>query len=119
MFSSIAMTDGPLTVFDLQRLGHAPYRLVLSCCETGAVGAAGADEILGVISALIPLGTAGLIAATLPVPDAAGVPFARLVHERLVAGDTSAEALRAARECHGADAARFAVAHSFLAYGSD
>src|SRR5262249_46824402 len=63
MFSSIWLADGPLTVHDLQRLDRAPHRLVLACCDTGAVVSAGADEMLGMLSALLPLGTAGMLAA--------------------------------------------------------
>jgi tetratricopeptide (TPR) repeat protein len=118
MFSSIQLEDGPLTVLDLQRLSRAPYRLVLSCCDTGAMSTAGADEMLGVLSALIPLGTAGLLAAAVPVSDEAAVPFTALIHDRLSAGDTMAEALRIARTASSVDPALFAIAHSFLAFGA-
>jgi tetratricopeptide (TPR) repeat protein len=118
MFSALVLDDGPLTVFDLQRLARAPYRLVLSCCDTGAVSIAGADEMLGLLSALTPLGTAGLLAAAVPVSDEAAVPFASLIHDRLSAGDTTAEALQATRAASGDDPALFAIAHSFVAYGA-
>jgi hypothetical protein len=118
MFSSLQLDDGPLTVLDLQRLARAPYRLVLSCCDTGSVFTAGADEMLGVLSALTPLGTAGLLAAVLPVSDEAAVPFTALIHDRLSAGDTMAEALQVARAASSPDPALFAIAHSFLAFGA-
>lgn len=122
MFSAVQLADGPLTVFDLQRLQRAPRQLVLSCCDTGAVSAAGADEMLGLLSALIPLGTAGLLAAAVPVSDEASEPFAVGVHERLQAGVSLAEALRDARRAAGSvdgnNPAGFAVAHSFLAFGA-
>ena len=118
MFSSLVLDDGPLTVFDLQRLTRAPYRLVLSCCDTGAITTAGADEMLGVLSALTPLGTAGLLAAAVPVSDEAAVPFASLIHDRLFLGDTTAEALQATRAASNGDPALFAIAHSFVAYGA-
>lgn len=118
MFSSLTMSDGPLTVFDLQRLHRAPHRLVFSCCDAGAAASRGADELLGLISALIPLGTAGMLATAAQISDEAAVPFAALVHDRLAAGDSTAEALRHVRLASVEQPALFAVAHSFNAYGA-
>jgi tetratricopeptide (TPR) repeat protein len=118
MFSSLLLEDGPLTIFDLQRLPRAPHRLILSCCEAGAVGAAGADEMLGVLSALIPLGTSGLLAAGVPVSDEPAVRFAAMIHDQLLRGDTLAEALRTSRTAAEDDPDLFAVAHAFVAYGA-
>lgn len=118
MFSSFMLDDGPLTVFDLQRLRRAPHRLVLSSCDTGSLSVTGADEVLGLASALIPLGTAGLLAPTIAVVDEAAVEFAVLVHERLANGASTADALRDARVASNDDAAAFAIAHSFTAFGA-
>ncbi|HET6877014.1 MAG TPA: CHAT domain-containing protein [Jatrophihabitans sp.] len=118
MFSSFVLDDGPLTVFDLQKLRRAPYRLVLSSCDTGTLSVTGADEVLGLASALIPLGTAGLLAPTIAVVDEAAVAFAMLVHERLADGGSTADALRDARIASNDDAAAFAIAHSFTAFGA-
>ena len=117
LFSALHLDDGPLTVYDLQRLERAPHRLVLSCCDSGTVSAAGADEVLGLASALVPLGMAGMIAAAVPVSDEAAVPFALHLHERLQAGATSAEALRDARVTADRPAS-YAIAHSFIAFGA-
>ncbi len=35
MFSSLRMADGPMTVYDVERLGRAPFRLILPSCESG------------------------------------------------------------------------------------
>jgi CHAT domain-containing protein len=118
MFSSLVLEDGPLTVFDLQQLRRAPHRLVLSCCDAGTVSAAGADEMLGLLTALTPLGTAGMIAAVVPVSDAAGVDFATIVHRTLLSGATSGRALQAARIAAQHDPAAFAIAHAFIAFGA-
>lgn len=118
MFSSLTMRDGPLTVFDLQRLERAPYRLVLSSCNTGAAAASGADELLGMISALIPLGTAGLVASPAPVSDEAAVPFATAVHTRLAAGESTAEALCAARSEAADELGAMGLACSFIPFGA-
>ena len=37
MFSSLELDDGPLTVHDFERLKKAPYRLVLSACDSGVM----------------------------------------------------------------------------------
>ena len=97
LFSSLLMEDGPLTVHDLQRLGRAPYRLVLSCCDSGVTASAGADELLGLIAALGQLGTAGVLAPVVPVNDAATVQLSLALHERLATGATASQALRDAR----------------------
>ena len=73
LFSSLQLEDGPLTVYDLGRLRHAPLRLVLSSCESAMAAHVGADELLGMVSALVPLGTVNLLASVVPVNDAATV----------------------------------------------
>ena len=118
MFSALELDDGPLTVYDLERLRRAPYRLVLSVCESAVGAATGADELLGLSSALIGLGTAGLLASIVPVNDEATVPFSLVIHERLRAGDDLATALMHARQAAGDDPVARATAYSFLALGA-
>jgi tetratricopeptide (TPR) repeat protein len=118
LFSSLLMSDGPLTVHDLQRLGRAPYRLVLSCCDSGVTASAGADELLGLIAALGQLGTAGVLAPVVPVNDAATVQLSLALHERLAAGATAAEALRDARLSTGDDPCSYATARAYVAFGA-
>src|SRR4029077_19910941 len=72
LFSSLRMHDGPLTVYDFERLNRAPYRLVLSSCEGAVLAPAGANELLGLASSLLPLGTAGIIPG-LGAPHAPGL----------------------------------------------
>ena len=74
LFSSLRMHDGPLTVYDFEQLHRAPYRLILSSCDSGVMAPAGADELLGLVSSLLPLGTAGIIASVVPLNDSATVP---------------------------------------------
>ena len=69
LFSSLRMHDGPLTVYDFEKLRRAPYRLVLPSCDSGLQAAAGADELLGLATSLLALGTAGIIAAIVPLND--------------------------------------------------
>ena len=61
LFSALWLDDGPMTVHDFERLHRAPYRLVLSACDSGVGNPVGADELLGLVSGLVPLGAAGIL----------------------------------------------------------
>lgn len=118
MFSSIRLADGPLTVYDFQQLRRAPYRIVLPCCDSGALQPVGADELLGLTTALLPLGTAGIVATTVPVNDTATVPLMRALHAALRTGSTMAEALATARTETSGDPVSVATGWSFVALGA-
>ena len=118
LFSAIELDDGPLTVYDLERLKRAPYRIVLSSCDSAVGEAVGADELLGLVSALISLGSAGVVASVVPVNDPATVPLMLALHERLLGGCGLAEALALARHAVGPDSVAQATAHSFIALGT-
>ena len=118
MFSSILLDDGPLTVHDFERLGRAPYRMVLSSCDSGVAAAVGADELLGLVSSLVPLGAAGIVASIVPVNDLAVVPLMLALHEAMQRGATLPEALLAARQSASDDPLAEATAHSFMALGA-
>lgn len=112
LFSAIELDDGPLTVYDFERLKRAPHRMVLSSCSSALGGPSGADELVGLVSALVALGSAGVVASVVPVSDPATVPLMLRLHEQLRAGDGLAEAL--ARTHDSADA----TSQSFIALGA-
>jgi tetratricopeptide (TPR) repeat protein len=118
LFSAIELDDGPLTVYDLERLGRAPYRVVLSSCSSAVGVAVGADELLGLVGALISLGSAGVVASVVPVNDPASVPLMLALHDHLRDGAGVAEALTLARHAVSADSVARATAHSFIALGT-
>ena len=118
LFSAIELDDGPLTVYDLERLKQAPYRVVLSSCSSAVGAPVGADELLGLVSALISLGSAGVVASVVPVNDPATVPLMTALHEHLRAGADLAEALTLARQAVGDDPVAQATAYSFIALGT-
>jgi tetratricopeptide (TPR) repeat protein len=118
LFSAIELDDGPLTVYDLERLKQAPYRVVLSSCSSAVGVAVGADELLGLVSALISLGSAGVVASVVPVNDPATVPLMTALHDHLRAGSDLAGALTLARHAVGADSLARATACSFIALGT-
>ncbi|MFC9691157.1 CHAT domain-containing protein [Kribbella sp. NPDC056951] len=118
LFSSLRLDDGPLTVYDFERLRRAPYRLVLSSCDSGLAKPVGADELLGLSSSLVPLGAAGILASVVPVNDPATVPLMTAVHDHLQSGRSLAEAFAQARSTAGADPVADAAGRSFVALGA-
>ncbi|TCC34729.1 CHAT domain-containing protein [Kribbella sindirgiensis] len=118
LFSSLQVDDGPLTVYDLERLDRAPHRVVLSSCSSALGGPSGADELLGLVSALVALGSSGVVASVVPVNDPATVPLMLGLHDRLRAGDDLAEALAQARVSAGDDRPARTAGQSFIALGA-
>ncbi|WP_371402967.1 CHAT domain-containing protein [Kribbella sp. NBC_00662] len=118
MFSSLRLDDGPLTVYDFERLRRAPYRMVLSSCDSGLAKPVGADELLGLSSSLIPLGAAGILASVVPVNDPATAPLMLALHDNLQAGQSLATAFAGARTEARGDPVTIAAARSFVALGA-
>ena len=118
LFSSLRMHDGPLTVYDFERLQRAPYRLVLSSCDSGMLAPAGANELLGLVSSLLPLGTAGIVAGIVPLNDRALVPLMVDLHRCLRAGQTLAESLYSVRLGLADDPVQHATAMSLVSLGA-
>jgi hypothetical protein len=118
MFSELRLADGPLTVYDFERLRRAPHRLVLSACDSGGAATVGTDELLGLATTVLGLGSAGVVASITVVDDAATVPVMENLHTSLEAGAGIAEAMLASREqALGSDIER-ATAASFLGLGA-
>jgi tetratricopeptide (TPR) repeat protein len=118
LFSSLRMYDGPLTVYDFERLQRAPYRLVLSSCDSGVLAPAGANELLGLVSSLLPLGTAGVLAAIVPLNDQAVVSLMVDLHRHLRAGRSLAESIYQVRRGLTGDPVQHATAASLVALGA-
>lgn len=96
-FSALRLSDGPLTVHEIDLRGLAPRRVVLAACDSAADVAYEGNELLGFVSALLARGTAGLVASAVPVPDLDAVPLMCQLHEGLRRGESMARALHAAR----------------------
>jgi tetratricopeptide (TPR) repeat protein len=118
LFSSLRMHDGPLTVYDFEQLGRAPYRLVLSSCDSGVLAPVGADELLGLVASLLPLGTAGIVAGVVQLNDRAVVPLMVQLHQHLRAGRGLAESMHSVRRDATGDPVERAAAVSLLALGA-
>ena len=118
LFSALRLDDGPLTVHDFERLHRAPYRIVLSSCDSGVGAPVGADELLGLVSSLIPLGACGILASVVRVNDDATVPLMLAVHRALQRGANLPEALLQARNETERDPVSLVTGLSFSALGS-
>jgi tetratricopeptide (TPR) repeat protein len=119
LFSSLRLDDGPLTVYDIESIARAPHRLVLSGCESGRAAPAGADELLGLASSLMPMGTAGIVAAVVPVNDQVTPSVMAALHRSVAAGAGFPDALAAVRAdaTLAGDPLAIATACSFIALG--
>ncbi len=118
-FSSFQLSSGDLTVHEIGLRGLAPYRVVLSACDSGADTTLEGDEFVGFISALLGQGTAGVLASCVQVSDRYVVPLMLSLHRRLLLGATMADALHAAAaEVDPEQPGGLAVRASFSAYGA-
>lgn len=117
-FSSLLLFDGPLTVFDLERLARAPHHVVLAACDTARPHVIAGQEVIGLAAALLGQGTTSLVAPLFPIPDAASVPLMRAYHGGLAQGMTPATALAVAQaEQQDGPAAGRATAAAFVCMG--
>jgi tetratricopeptide (TPR) repeat protein len=96
-FSAIELADGPLTVYDLERVHRGPRRLVLSACDSGLSAVHAGDELMGLAGAVFSLGTSTLIASVVPVADDLTKALMVELHRELCAGATPAHALATAQ----------------------
>jgi hypothetical protein len=118
MFSELRLDDGPLTVYDFERLKRAPYRLVLSACDSGRVAAVGTDELLGLATTLLGMGSAGVVSSITVVNDAATVPVMESIHRSLERGADLAHAMLASRQQALGSPVELATAASFIGLGT-
>lgn len=119
LFSSLQLADGPLTVYDLERLRAAPIDMILSACDAGVTAVRPGDELMGFSGALIALGTSALIASTVPVPDEPTRRLMLALHDELDDGREPAPALARARVRALDDSdADYATAAGFVCFGA-
>ncbi len=116
LFSALEFADGPLTVHDLERLAEPPGLVVLSACDAGRSDVLPGDELLGLASALLAMGTRTLVAAVLPVDDEVTGELMVGLHRHLAEGTGPAVALAAARAELPPERARRAA--GFLCFGA-
>jgi tetratricopeptide (TPR) repeat protein len=117
MFSALDLDDGPLTVHDFERLRRAPRRFVLSACDSGVLVPVGANELLGLATALMSMGTAGILSSVAPVNDEATAELMVDVHRGLDEVDDLGVVMHRVRERARGDQVREATAAAFVPLG--
>jgi CHAT domain len=117
LFSTLRLADGPLTVYDLQRVRRVPRRMVLSACDVGRTAVTAGEGLLGMSAAILSMGAHTLVAPLVSVPDDTTCQLMVGFHERLAAGTPADAALLQARETLPDDAAGYATRASFLCLG--
>ncbi|HEY1673940.1 MAG TPA: CHAT domain-containing tetratricopeptide repeat protein [Streptosporangiaceae bacterium] len=119
LFSSLLLSDGPLTLYEVLNAGGVPRRVVLAACDVGAEYRYAGGEVLGFVSALMARGTAGVVTSAIPLPDGASVPLMTSLHRKVTAGASMAQALWEARTTADLERAEDYVAWSGVtAYGA-
>lgn len=90
--------DGHLEVHEIYDLALDDANLVvLSACETNRGELTGGDELVALTRAFIFAGAPTVVSTLWEVPDEATAPLMVRFHQRLLAGDPPAEALRTAQ----------------------
>ncbi|MDX8142150.1 CHAT domain-containing tetratricopeptide repeat protein [Lentzea sp. BCCO 10_0061] len=98
LFSALDLHDGPLVVYDVQRLEQVPDTVIMAACDVGRSVVVSGNELLGLAATFLERGTAQLIAPVVPVPDAETKDLMLGVHRRLRDGRSPAAALAEAQE---------------------
>jgi CHAT domain-containing protein len=118
-FSALILADGPLILYELERLQRAPYHVILAACEAASPSVIAPDELLGLASMLLAQGTASLVAPVTTVQDGTTTDFMLSYHRQLLAGHAPAEALSIAQQKASGDGdAEWATAASFVCVGA-
>ena len=119
LFSAFRLADGPLTVYELERLRRVPRSIVLSSCSAGSTSVKPGDELMGAAVAFLHLGARSLIAPTDAVDDDLTSNLMMLVHRHIAHGSSLATALSLAQtETKLVGPRAWANACLFLAFGA-
>ncbi|MEV4512296.1 CHAT domain-containing tetratricopeptide repeat protein [Dactylosporangium sp. NPDC049525] len=120
LLSALRLSDGPLMIYDLERLPRTPGLVVLAACNSGSHVVLAGNELLGLSATFLARGTQQIIASVIPIPDVQTVPLMLAFHDRLVAGQSPAEALALTQQqvLGASDGPVLASAAGFVCIGS-
>ena len=96
-FSQLLLSDGYLTVHELDLRADVPHRVILAACESGNDVSFDGNEVLGFVSTLMAKGAAGVLASSVIVPDRDLLSLMTAFHHAVGKGQTLAHALHTAR----------------------
>jgi tetratricopeptide (TPR) repeat protein len=118
-FSQLLLSDGFLTVHELDLRADVPHRVILAACESGNDVSLEGNEVLGFVSTLMAKGAAGVLASSVVVPDQDILSLMTALHCAIREGQTLAHALHTARaSIDSADPKQFAAWCAFNAFGA-
>jgi tetratricopeptide (TPR) repeat protein len=69
LWSTLELADGPLTVYEMQRLGRVPPVVVLATCDSGLDGVRNGAQLHGLAGTLLTMGARTIVAAIGALPD--------------------------------------------------
>jgi tetratricopeptide (TPR) repeat protein len=119
MFSALSLADGDLNVYDIERLSRTPETVVLSACDSGFSEAYAGEELMGLTSSLMSLGTRTVISSVGLVPDSEATKNLMVhFHRGLISGMDPADSLHKAQSALSATDAGFVAAASFICVGA-
>jgi CHAT domain-containing protein len=120
LLSTLRLHEGDATLYDAVPDRVGARLVVLSSCEGGAQGTADGSEVLGLSAVMLARGAATVVAPLTVVRDLECAEFVADVHARLATGEPVGEALAGVRSTwlRDDDLSRWAVASSFLCFGS-
>ena len=118
-FGSLGLADGPLMIYDLEKLRRVPHTVVVAACDAGRPVVPVGDELLGLTASLLAQGTSQLVASVLPILDTETWPLMVTFHDRLRGGEPVAAALASAQqELASGGSEGIATAAGFLCFGA-
>ena len=97
LFSGIALADGTLTTLDIFNTRLNAALVTLSACDTGRHVIGGGDELFGLMRSFMSAGASSLLLTLWRIEDAVSAEIMRHFYEHLLAGQSKAQALRAAQ----------------------
>jgi tetratricopeptide (TPR) repeat protein len=69
LWSTIELADGPLSVYELERIGPVPPTVVLATCDSGIGGGHSGAQLHGLAGTLLTMGAQTIVAAIGALPD--------------------------------------------------
>lgn len=118
MFSALRFGDGDFNVYDFERLRNPPDLVVLSACDSGYTDTREGDELAGITSALLSMGSHSVVASVGLVPDTTATTDLMLrFHRARTSGLGPGAALARAQADALDDHDGFIAAASFLCIG--
>lgn len=100
LLSRLSLTDGSITVRDLQNMELAAELVVLSGCDSGRNGTRGSDEVIGLAQGLLQAGARSALVSLWAIEDEVTVEFMTEFYRRLSLGVSTANAVREAMLDH-------------------